>query len=194
MLPLLQGFGDGAEHASAASMAKVATHFSLSDEDLRTTLPSGQTTFANRWGWARTYMKSGPALLSWASQSADHSRRQTTPERCPVKIDFAILQKYPEFVTFQTIGRMEEQAQLNDPVAVVVEQTPSELMDGAYLALRKQVQSDLLAAAKKESAKRFEMLVLELLVAVGYGGSLHGNLAAQVTAASMVRSRKTSLD
>ncbi len=89
----------------------------------------------------------------------------------PSKIDLATLRRYPEFVAFQNSGKTQEQVQLPNAVVINLEQTPSELIEGAYLALRKQVQSDLLAAAKAGSAKRFEMLVLELLVAMGYGGS-----------------------
>ena len=172
MLPLLRGLADGAEHASAESVKNVAAGFALSEADLRETLPSGQTTFANRWGWARTYMKKA-GLLTYPRRAI----LQITPAgkqllaTAPAKIDLVILKRYPEFIAFQNSGKTQEQVQLPDPVTMSVEQTPSELIDGAYLALRKQVQSDLLAAAKAGSPKRFEMLVLELLVAMGYGGS-----------------------
>lgn len=63
MLPLLRFSGDGAEHSLRDAIESLAGEFKLSDEDRRELLPSGQQeVFANRVGWARTYMKKAGLL------------------------------------------------------------------------------------------------------------------------------------
>lgn len=58
MLPLLQFAFDGEEHSIHEAVERLASHFSLTEEDKSKLLPSGQQPiFYNRVGWARTYLK-----------------------------------------------------------------------------------------------------------------------------------------
>jgi restriction endonuclease Mrr len=52
------------------------------------------------------------------------------------------------------------------------EQTPEEMLDAAYQRLRRDTAADLVSRAKKSSAGFFEHLVVDLLLKMGYGGSL----------------------
>jgi restriction system protein len=60
--------------------------------------------------------------------------------------------------------------------------TPEEVIENAYRTLQSSLKSELLGIVKKMDAFRFEQLVLDLLVAMGYGGSREE--AARVTKAS----------
>src|SRR5215831_13342392 len=64
MLPLLIVASDGREHTNAESAEKLATQFHLTEEERREMLPSGQTKFSNRVGWARTYLGKACVLES----------------------------------------------------------------------------------------------------------------------------------
>jgi restriction system protein len=58
MLPLLKLAGDSKEYKLAEAIELLATHFNLTDIDRKELLPSGkQARFANRVGWATTYLK-----------------------------------------------------------------------------------------------------------------------------------------
>ena len=58
MLPLLRFTSDEKEHSLREAIDNLAEHFALTDEELKELLPSGQQPiFANRIGWARSYMK-----------------------------------------------------------------------------------------------------------------------------------------
>lgn len=62
MLPILKFFGANAGRAVHQQELRTAisTELQLSEDDLAEILPSGsQTTFANRVGWACTYLKKG---------------------------------------------------------------------------------------------------------------------------------------
>lgn len=50
--------------------------------------------------------------------------------------------------------------------------TPEEALERAYKDLRKKTEAELLAATLQASPRFFERLVVELLVKMGYGGSL----------------------
>ncbi|NLI00236.1 MAG: restriction endonuclease, partial [Chthonomonadales bacterium] len=65
MLPLVETLGDGEEHSLRDTIDRLAKRFGLSDEELRTLLPSGmQPVFDNRVGWARTYLKNAGLVES----------------------------------------------------------------------------------------------------------------------------------
>jgi restriction system protein len=60
--------------------------------------------------------------------------------------------------------------------------TPDERLDAAYKELRKSLADDLLERVRSGTPKFFEHLVVDLLVSMGYGGSLAD--AAQVVGRS----------
>lgn len=59
-----------------------------------------------------------------------------------------------------------------DGPEAAVDQTPEETLEQAYLQLRNELASELLDQLKEMSPQAFERLVVELLVKMGYGGSL----------------------
>jgi restriction system protein len=65
MLPLLRFSADGQEHQLKEAVHRLASEFSLTDEEKNEFLPSGQqTVFTNRVGWACTYLKKAGLLSS----------------------------------------------------------------------------------------------------------------------------------
>src|SRR5690606_3804766 len=56
--------------------------------------------------------------------------------------------------------------------AVEENQTPEESLEAAYSRLRSAIETELLQHVKNASPEFFERLVVQLLVAMGYGGSL----------------------
>ena len=91
----------------------------------------------------------------------------------PPKIDVTLLNQYSEFVEFRTgsgsVKSNSEQAPEAD--LNVAQQTPQELLESSYQTLHHQIADDLLEKIAKASPRFFEKLVVDLLVAMGYGGS-----------------------
>src|SRR6266851_9022003 len=57
MLPVVKVAGDGQEHRIGDVVNQLAGEFGLTEEERQRVLPSGmQLTFANRVGWAKTYL------------------------------------------------------------------------------------------------------------------------------------------
>jgi len=89
-------------------------------------------------------------------------------DKRPPKIDLALLGQFPEFLQFfkgaPTPKAPTEKSQ-------TLEQTPQELLESSYQALHDQIATDLLDRVSKSTPRFFEKLVVDLLVAMGYGGS-----------------------
>jgi restriction system protein len=88
----------------------------------------------------------------------------------PIRIDNRSLGRYREFVAFRdrTAPAVDVPA---DHVTASTE-TPDETIERAALQLRAALADELLARVKSASPPFFERLVLDLLVAMGYGGTL----------------------
>ena len=168
MLPLVEIANDGNEHSLAEAIETLASQFGLSDADRNELLPSGrQARLDNRVGWALTHLRKA-ALLERTGRGRFHLTdrgRQVLAKR-PPEINMRFLQQFPEFVEFRR--RQDEQ-----PVEERSEgeQTPEETLESIYQSLRNNLAQDLLERVKKAPPKFFENLVVDLLVAMGYGGS-----------------------
>lgn len=169
MLPLLKFAGDGKEHTLHEAVDKLAEDFKLTEEEQATLLPSGQqTVFLNRVGWSRTYMKKAGLLESpRRSYFAITKRGKEVLASNPSKLDRVFLEQYPEFIEFQAIRHEKE-----EEVSLTISDTPEEVLESAFQSLRQSLASDILQQIKSSPPRLFERLVVQLLVAMGYGGSL----------------------
>lgn len=176
MLPVLRLAATGIRRVPEVADA-IADEFGLSLEDRNALLPSGrQRLLPNRVHWAKTYlMKAG--LLS----SPARGQFTITPAgsdllaSAPSAITRAMLEQYPSFVSFVsgTSGEAAEQAAVPAPSDATTSdnQTPEERIEAAYTELMSELRSDLLEQILQQSPAFFEQLIVDLLVAMGYGGS-----------------------
>ena len=170
MLPLLQSLADGQEHVHSDVIDALATQFKLIPEERKELLPSGrQEIFGNRVGWARTYMKKAGLVESTArGKYKITSRGHDILLKKPARIDVKFLKQFPEFIEFHQAERKDGfdlDGEKGKP------QTPEELLESSYQDVRYTLAQSLLERIKQCSPKFFEKLVVELLVAMGYGGS-----------------------
>jgi len=169
MLPLLKIAGDGQEHSGHEFLEKLGQQFELTDEDINELLPSGkQTRFYNRVGWARTYL-----IKSKLLEMTKRSIYQITERGKEVlasnsnRIDMNYLRRFPEYIEFREKENEQEEQQIED----VEESTPEEILEGAYQEIRNTLAQEVLENVASCTPAFFERLVVELLVAMGYGGS-----------------------
>ncbi|HUW97132.1 MAG TPA: restriction endonuclease [Anaerolineae bacterium] len=169
MLPLLRLAKDGGEHTLREAIESLAEHFELKPAERRELLPSGrQSTFDNRVGWASTYLKKAGLLESTGrGRFRITSRGLEVLEGEPPAIDVGFLQQFPEFVDFRSRSSPTDQAE----PAREADQTPEEVIESGYQALRNDLAEELLEQVMSCSPQFFEKLVVDLLVEMGYGGS-----------------------
>lgn len=173
MLPLLEFAADGMEHSSRDAREHLAGVFSLSAAERAELLPSGrQPVFDNRVAWAKTFLQQAGLLSSPRRayfQITDRGR-QILAEK-PGRIDNRFLSRFPEFVEFRMSGQRERQAPAATPVESCEVSTPEEMLEAAYQQIRGDLAAELLLRIKAAPPAFFERLVVELMVAMGYGGS-----------------------
>lgn len=170
-LPMLKVAADGKEHRISEVAEQMAVLFKLSEADRNELLPSGKMTrHRNRVYWSRVHL--GKALLLEATARGRFKITQrgidllaTNPE----KLNLHSLMQYPEFRAFRQIGVNGGEAPVPEPGNG--EQTPEERLEESYLSLRKELAEAILAEIMKCSPEFFERLVIDLLLAMGYGGS-----------------------
>jgi len=178
MLPLLRLLGDGEEHATDQYIQSLAAHFELSVKDQRDMLPSGrQSTLRNRASWAATYMsKAGLLERTARSRIRITDRGLKVLVASPAFINIEFLRQFPEFVEFRQRGPRQDltatTATLNLETLETSESlSPDEMLESSYQRLRESLAQDVLERVKAAPPAFFEQLVIDLLVAMGYGGS-----------------------
>lgn len=176
MLPLLRLASDRQEHRFRDVLERLATEFRISDAERAELLPSGTApVFDNRVGWARTYLKQAGLL-----QSPKRGILQITDAGAgllaenPRRIDVSILDRYEKFRAFRARRRERSEADADGSALeqeAVADQTPEDALAAAYRKLRTNLENELLDQIRAASPAFFERLVIDLLVAMGYGGS-----------------------
>ena len=174
MLPLLKHISDKKEYKYRDLIEKLALEFKLTDEERKEMLASGsQSVFDNRVGWAKTYLKKAGLI--------DAPKRATfvitelglqTLKKNPDRIDAKYLRQFPAFLEFVHGDRNDSEGEQEAISQEITEQTPEENLDKAYQRIRKSLAEELLAKVIDLSPAFFERLVIELLVKMGYGGSI----------------------
>jgi restriction system protein len=149
----------------------LANEFRLDESDRAELLPSGGTfKFSSRVSWAATFLKKA-GLLEAPRQGKLRitSRGIAALKTKPKRIDSNFLSQYEEFREFRGKRRSKK-----DVGACNAEEpeTPTESMDFQYRRLRETLATEILEKVKKCSPLFFERLVINLLVKMGYGGSL----------------------
>ncbi len=173
MLPLLKFASDGQEHSIQDAHNHLVQHFNLTSDEVGDLLPSGQqSTFYNRVGWARTYLKKSGLLNTTrrAYFQITERGRQVIAEK-PNRVDMVYLRRFPEYQAFKTASHKLDEESILVTSTEVDQRTPEEALEAAYQEIRSNLAQELLAQVQNGSSEFFEKLVVELLVAMGYGGS-----------------------
>lgn len=189
--PALQFFAaDGRPHKISEIFSALADHFQLTEEEKNELLPSGtQRRWHNRANWA-CYDLFRAGLLDRPKKGLyviTEVGKQLAAQN-PKSIDREFLMKFPQFVQFAQASGVKkidpsdkhDSGSRNELDSKL--ETPEERIDAAYQVLNSTLRKELLDQVKKMDPFRFEHLVVDLLVAMGYGGSREE--AAKVTKAS----------
>lgn len=173
MLPVLKLSEDRQEHSLREAVETLSAQLQLTEEERKTLLSSGQqTVIANRVGWARTYMKKAGLLEATRRGFVRITQRGLDVlKEGPSRIDDAYLNRFPEFAEFKSARGPKEDAE-SDPAPIALsEQTPEEEIEDAFQRIRNSLAAELLTTVRACSPERFERLVVDLLVRMGYGGT-----------------------
>jgi restriction system protein len=170
-VPLLSLASDQQEHSMREAIELIAEHFALNDVDRNEFLPSGkQRRLDNRVGWARTHLTKAGLLMPTTLghfRISDEGLKFVSEKHD--KISLADLDRYPSHLEFRKRKKDSGPSPEDGPFP---DQPPREAIDYHYQRLREALAQELLDTVKQQSPAFFERMVVELLVAMGYGGSI----------------------
>lgn len=164
---------------------KIGDDLQLSDEERSRQIPSGGiSVVASRVHWAKTYLKQAGLIQQPRRAVVEITDRgRALLLRKPPRIDLDTLREFPEFLEFarrvrtpgQTPGQSDGTTEAVFPagaMAPTASVTPEEQIDGASSTLSALIRDALMARILESSPAFFERLIIGLLRAMGYGGSL----------------------
>ncbi len=174
MLPFMKEISDGEEHSTTEVLEKLLRHFQLTEEEANQYLPSGtQKTFYNRVFWAKAHLK----MASLIDNTGKGIFRLTNTgkellSKNPPEINLKLLKTFPGYI--ENTGRQRENISSSESEVDITQSiaTPEEIIESSYLSIRKNLSQELLSKVKTCSPHFFESLVVDLLVKMGYGGTI----------------------
>lgn len=155
--------------------SQLADKMGLTNADREVFLPSGrQLTYINRINWALTYLrKAGLIITPSRGQHIITSEGKEAFLHSGTAIDLHYLEKYEGFRDFRKVS---SEIQSEIPIAIGVpkeiEDTPEDAMESGFQKINMILADDLLNAIMDRSPAFFERLVVQLLVKMGYGGTV----------------------
>jgi restriction system protein len=179
MLPVLR-LASSKEMKIGDVIELISNEFALSDEEKSELLPSGkQTIIANRIHWAKTYLKqAGLVTPTRRGYFMISENGKAALAEKPTRIDIPYLMRFPEFVAFRsrTGGREEvgESRSTNSVLAITgafPDKTPEEIMRQRHAELNATLGEEMLDRIIDGTPSFFERLIVQLLMAMGFGSS-----------------------
>lgn len=167
---MLEHLADGQIYRNRETNEFLTEYFELTEAELSEMLPSGYARlFDNRIGWAKTHLKGAGLIESPARAQYRITKRGldalAQKER---PINLAYLKQFDEYKEFQSgpkSGKKDEAQSSTDDL------TPIEHIEFGFKNIREELELELIDKVKAGSPAFFERVVVELLVAMGYGGS-----------------------
>lgn len=172
MRPLLLAHADGKERLNRELVALLADHFGLSEDERREMLPSGGARLLdNRVGWAKAHLSKAGLIASprRAVSVITNDGKQALLAH-PDRIDLGVLQEFEKYREFRNRRKPEEEVE-QEPTDADEVQTPAELLEHAYLQVRRETEVELLTQIMNGPPDLLERIVVDLVVRMGYGGS-----------------------
>lgn len=164
---------------------EVAVATGITEEDRKQFISSGQQTFVNRIGWAITYLH--------RAQCLDRPRRA---HYLTTDLGRKLQVQHPGGISEKSLAEFARQHGVADPAAQPTsavdegdggvdkqeaELTPAEQIEAGVERLHSIVAAELLDRLHANDPAFFEQAVLDLLIAMGYGGALGGATRTQLS-------------
>jgi len=179
MRPVLECAAKG-ECRIADVVERLADKYTLTDEERSELLPSGrQTRFANRVHWAKSYLKQADLVRATKRGHFIITERGKSVLLDPsVRINKSFLEQFEEFREFQNRTKTSENNSAQEINGTGNPATPDEVLRTAHQRVNAALAADLLDRIREASPHFFENLIIQLLLAMGYGGSSEDAAAA----------------
>ena len=172
---------DGTEHTARELRQRIGDDLGLTEAEPKELLPSGtQPVLTNRIAWARAHLTMA-GLLEKTGRGAFRitQRGKEATASNPSTISMRFLLQFPEYAEARSRAKSDTANDVPPEATVSDTLSHQERIELAFRELNNSLTADLRAKLASIDPFRFEQVVLDLLVKMGYGGSKKE--AAQVT-------------
>lgn len=172
MLPVLKHAANG-EIRISELVPQLATDFSLSEQERSETLPSsGQTVLYNRSQWAKTYLKQAGMLQPTKRAYFKISQRgRDVLNNPPERIDIPYLEQFEEFRQFRARNKKPKEQSVGIAPEPESDASPEDVLTATHEQITIAFITELIDRLIGGTPAFFEKAIVELLLAMGYGGS-----------------------
>ncbi|MFS0637894.1 restriction endonuclease [Mesobacillus foraminis] len=174
-IPYLKVLSDCKTHHVSEINELLADYFSIEGQQREVFLNSGDSKFKIRARFARRELQ-----VAGLVEQLESNTYRITP------LGLKVYKQFPYGANMSLISRfLKEQANLDGNEEETIneifnvnegdneeESTPTEIMDEQFRRINNLLALEILEQVKNVSPKRFEEIVLDLLLSMGYGGSL----------------------
>lgn len=170
--PTLEAIAEnpGIHWSEAGNIA--ARKLDLVEVDREELVRSGtKTKFQDRVNWAHTYLRRAGLIHSVGRGSNEVTARgEEFLKRAPQVTKPLDLMEFPEFVIFSRGSGQVRKPKATGPETPPYQSTPLETITEASESIRSELAYSLLERIKQVSPARFERIIVELMLRLGYGG------------------------
>lgn len=171
---VLESLLDGGTHTTAECLEYIVDKLQLSEQDCQTLLPNGRrTVLKDRVHWALTYVRQAGLALNVKrgyNQITEEGRRIVMDSS--IELNETYLMKYQSFRQFKNRNKdtTGDKPMAGALAATPLTATPDERMNEAFDELNRALENDILdEILSKKDFQFFERLVVDLVMAMGYG-------------------------
>jgi len=152
---------------------EISDRLGLTNEERQQLLPSSkQTTITNRVHWARSYMKQAGLVRNVKRGWYELTERGRSVLNDPsISLDAKYLSQFDEFQEFKSRGKASNDDEVAGDENETPAKTPDENLQAAHKNLEAALAANLLDYVRSASPMFFESLIVDLLIAMGYGGT-----------------------
>ena len=188
MIPTLRVLSDGATRTRRELGPLVAQSMKLTSDQVKETLSSGQFTYKNRMGWGLSFLTNVGALdrPKYGSYVITEPGRQILAQfphgvresdiRAMGEDDSSPIRLY-----VATVKRRSGKNDDEDATESALMMTPTEQVQGGIKRIQDEVAAELLMRLRGKDPGFFEEAVVQLLLAMGYGGANGRGQVTQLT-------------
>lgn len=174
MFPILKLLSDDRIYYKKEIFAEMSKYFSLTNEQMQEKIPSQiEPTYINRISWALTYLKKAGLI---ESPNRAHfiitEEGQKVVKNNVVNLNSKYLKNYDSFLEFQNLSNKKNLSSVEVEESDENELTPIEEIIKSNEIIKNSVCDDLLKTILEHSPYTFERIVVDLIVAMGYGGNV----------------------
>ena len=172
MLPILRFLSAGVVKKTRDIINTIIRDFEIGPEEAKQLIPSGRAKLIdNRVGWACTYLRKYGLISSpQRGQNQITNEGSTLLSANPDRVDTKLLKKlYPMEISDNF---MQDESQRNVLETTICDKTPEEIIGIQSEVINQSLAKDLLNYISQIDPEQFEQLVVDLLLAMGYGGTV----------------------